>query len=183
MSSDNVIFCLVFVSWSLLFKSSTLDHFPLKLACWLKDFPLWRAQVFVSCEKSIRTKQANPSPNTLISADKKINLAQIFGGNSFSCAGNYMCIICIENKDDLCTTFSAANPFPVRQNRCAQSCKELMQRRLFQTGCELPHRKWKYQTKPTRDQQEMEQTNQIVEILYFPAELALSYATCQTDSR
>ena len=126
MSSDNVIGCLVFVSWSLLFKSSTLDHWPLKLACWLKDFPLWRAQVFVSCEKSIRTKQANPSPNTLISADKKINLAQIFGGNSFSCAGNYMCIICIENKDDLCTTFSAANPFPVRQNKCAQSCKEFM---------------------------------------------------------
>ena len=75
------------------------------------------------------------------SADKKINLAQIFGGNSFSCAGNYMCIICIENKDDLCTTCLAANPFPVQQNKCAQSCKELMQRRLFETGCELPHRK------------------------------------------
>ena len=89
----------------------------------------------------------------------------------------------IDDKGDCRTTCSGANPFPVRQNKCAQSCKELMQRRLFQTGCELPHRKLKYQTKPTRDQQEMEQTNQIVEILCFPADLALSYATCQTDSR
>ena len=124
-----------------LYKSSTPDSFLLKLPRWLRDFPSWRPQLFVSCNKSIQTKRANPSTNTPISADKKINLAQIFSGNSFSCAGNYMCIICIENKDNLCTTCSAANPFPVQQNKCAQSCNELMQRRLFETGCELPHRK------------------------------------------
>ena len=37
-----------------------LDPHPLKL----KDFPSWKPQVFVSCNKSIRTKQANPSTDT-----------------------------------------------------------------------------------------------------------------------
>ena len=40
-----------------------LDPHPLKL----KDFPSWKPQVFVSCNKSIRTKQANPSTDTAIS--------------------------------------------------------------------------------------------------------------------
>ena len=50
-----------------LLLSCTPSRFPLKLALKLKDFPSWRPQVFVSCNKSIRTKQANPSTDTAIS--------------------------------------------------------------------------------------------------------------------
>ena len=37
-----------------LYKSSTPDSLPLKLPRWLRDFPSWRPQLFVSCNKSIQ---------------------------------------------------------------------------------------------------------------------------------
>ena len=68
MTTQNRIGYLVFVSQSLFcFNSSTPCRFPLKLPLKLKDFPSWRPQVFVSCNKSIWTKQANPSTDTAIS--------------------------------------------------------------------------------------------------------------------
>ena len=88
------------------------------------------------------------------SADKKINLAQKISSNSFSCAAKYTRLICTDNKDDLSTTFYRQFHFLCDRIN-AQSCNE------------LPHMRWKYQTKPTRAQQDMEQTNYIVEILIF----------------
>ena len=44
--------------------TSTPGRFPFKLPFKLKDFPSWRPQVFVNCNKSIQTKQENPLTNT-----------------------------------------------------------------------------------------------------------------------
>ena len=73
----------------------------------------------------------------------------LFSGNSFSSAANTRAQFSLtkETTARLPHNMSAAIPLPARQNMCAKSCKELQQRRLLETGRELPHRKWN-QTKP-----------------------------------
>ena len=100
----------------------------------LSPFPSWPATTWSylcrSWEKAIIVKIIQP----------KSKLWVLFSSNSFSCASNTRGQFSLTTKT-IATICSAAIPFPARQNMCAKSCKELQQRRLLETGRELPHRK------------------------------------------
>ena len=104
---------------------------------------LWRFFIvhFQMCPKNTCLRRSIVTLVTLTAAQflqrqyrPKIETVAVLQQQFCFLCGKYMRTIYVDNRDSCRTICSAAIPLPARQNTSANSCKELQQRRLLETG-------------------------------------------------